>query len=177
MMILRSLVLIGCLGWATAARAFDLQPVSSTPYDGYLGTVRRVMSGLRERRPTIADACRNLRVAHSFRYLPANPYRAELPSVTVERGAGDCKAKSLWLYDQLGDPSAHYVIGKVNDSARTAHAWLYWHWDGRWWILDPTNLASPIAAESVERKRYVPYYSITRSGTFRHAAAPAKPFQ
>ncbi len=174
MMLLRSLLLFGGLCWTDVSRAFDLHPVSSTPYDSYLGTVRRVMASVRERRPTIADACRNLRVAYSFRELAADP-RVQLPAATAERRAGDCKAKSLWLYDQLGDPAVHYVIGKVAPNARIAHAWLYWHWEGRWWILDPTNLASPIAADSVERKRYVPFYSITRSGTFRHAPAPAKP--
>ena len=58
----------------------------------------------------------------------------------------------------------------ISPRAKSAHAWLYWRYDGRWWILDPTNLSRPIAADSVGRTRYVPYYSFTRSASYRHPA-------
>lgn len=151
-------------------RQFDLQPAGFTPYDRYLSTVRGVLSQADGRAPTITDACRALQVAHGFRYVTRDPYRADPPAVTASRKAGDCKAKALWLYDRLGDSSAMYVIGKVSSRAKAAHAWLYWRWQGRWWILDPTNQNAPIAADTVGRNRYVPYYSYTRTGSYRHPA-------
>jgi len=153
------------------AKGFDLQPAGFTPYDRYLGSVRTVFANLDTRRPTSADACRLLRISRAFRYeSPRDPYRADPPALTAKRKAGDCKAKALWLYDKLGDPTAHYVIGKLTPRARSSHAWLYWKYDGRWWILDPTNLSNPIAADTVGRTRYVPYYSFTRGASYRHAA-------
>jgi hypothetical protein len=54
--------------------------------------------------------------------------------------------------------------------SRTSHAWVYWQCGGRWWILDPTDRATPISADSVASDRYVPYYSYSPAGTFRHRA-------
>lgn len=153
-----------------ATRDFNLQPAGFTPYDRYLGTVRSVFASLDERTQNAGDACRLLRTSRAFRYVSRDPYRADPPTLTASRKAGDCKAKALWLYDRLGDPTAHYVIGKLHSRTKAAHAWLYWKWDGRWWILDPTNLSNPIAADSVDRSRYVPYYSFTRNGAYRHPA-------
>ncbi|HYR57850.1 MAG TPA: hypothetical protein VEO95_04445, partial [Chthoniobacteraceae bacterium] len=81
-----------------------------------------------------------------------------------------CKSKALWLYDHLGDSGAFYVIGKLERRSRTSHAWVYWRHDGRWWILDPTDRSTPIAADSVSPSRYVPYYSYSKAGAFRHSA-------
>lgn len=158
------------LAFASATRAFDLQAAGFTPYDRYMGSVRTVFAGLSSRQPTATDACRLMRISHSFRYTPRDPYRADLPALTAARGAGDCKAKALWLYDRLGDSRALYVIGKLSTRAKASHAWLYWRYDGRWWILDPTNSSTPIAADTVDRGRYVPYYSFSRGVAYRHPA-------
>jgi hypothetical protein len=153
-----------------SARELALQPTNFTPYDRYLDTVRRVISELDPRKPDMLLACELVRMGRSFRYTSADPYRAELPSRTAARQAGDCKAKALWLYDRLGDPTALYVIGKLDRTSQCSHAWVYWRNRERWWILDPTSRATPIAADSVSPQRYVPYYSFGKSGAFRHPA-------
>lgn len=154
----------------TDRRDFDLQPTSFTPYDRYLGTVRTVISRVDERPATMATACELVRTGRRFRYVITDPYRAQPPEVTEARNSGDCKSKALWLYDHLGDPGAHFVIGKLDRRSRISHAWVYWRHDGRWWILDPTDRVTPISADSVASHRYVPYYSFSRAGTFRHQA-------
>jgi hypothetical protein len=154
----------------SALRELGAQPAGFTSYDRHLGSVRTVMAGLTPQPASLAQACRDLRVAHGFRYTARDPYSADPPATTAARRAGDCKSKALWLYERLADPTALYVIGKVTRGAKTSHAWLYWRWEDRWWILDPTNLRSPIAADSVGPNRYVPYYSFARDGAYRHAA-------
>jgi hypothetical protein len=153
-----------------SARELALQPTNFTPYDRYLDTVRRVIAELDPRKPDMLLACDLVRLGRGFRYTSSDPYRAALPSRTASQRAGDCKAKALWLYDRLGDPSALYVIGKLDRGSKSSHAWVYWRNQERWWILDPTNRGAPIAADSVSSQRYVPYYSFGRSGAFRHPA-------
>ena len=153
-----------------ALRELAVQPAVYTPYDPYLGSVHSVIEGLSGRSATMMNACSLMKAAHAFKYLATEPYRAALPAATEARGAGDCKAKALWIYDRLGDGTALYVIGKLMAGAKNSHAWVYWRNDGRWWILDPTNRAEPIAAESVSSSRYVPYYSFGKAGSFRHKA-------
>jgi hypothetical protein len=132
--------------------------------------VRRVIAELDARKPDMLLACDLVRLGRGFRYTSSDPYRAALPSSTAARRAGDCKAKALWLYDRLGDPTALYVIGKLDRGSKSSHAWVYWRNQERWWILDPTNRGTPIAADSVSPQRYVPYYSYGKSGAFRHPA-------
>jgi hypothetical protein len=129
-----------------------------------------VIARLDGRDASMMTACELMREGRRFRYLAADPYRAQAPSVTGARQAGDCKSKALWLYDQLGDPNAYYVIGKLERQSRTSHAWVYWRHDGQWWILDPTDRSSPVVADSVSSSRYVPYYSYSKAGAFRHSA-------
>ncbi len=155
---------------AAVPRGLVLQPTTFTPYDRYLGSVHSVIAGLDARSATMPTACELMREGRAFRYQMTDPYRAQSPSVTEARRAGDCKSKALWIYDHLGDTDAYYTIGKLNRGSRTSHAWVYWRHDGRWWILDPTERATPIAADSVSSSRYVPYYSFSRAGTFRHPA-------
>lgn len=155
---------------ALAVRELTLQPAGFTPYDRYLGPVRSVIANIPDRGNSIGAACSFMREAHAFRYATRDPYRADPPAVTAARHSGDCKSKALWLYDRLGDPSALYVIGKVAKGAKASHAWVYWRYESRWWILDPTNRAAPIAADSIARDRYVPYYSFGKDGSFRHPA-------
>jgi hypothetical protein len=153
-----------------AARELALQPTAFTPYDRYLGTVRTVIANLPERDADMLVACSLMREGRSFRYVATDPYRAVPPQVTEARRSGDCKAKALWLYEQLGDPRALYVIGKLERRSKTSHAWVYWRAEDRWWILDPTDRADPVAADSVASSRYVPYYSFGKGGAFRHRA-------
>lgn len=153
-----------------AVRELALQPASYTPYDRYLGSVRRVIAELDARDADMLLACDLMREGRRFRYVVNDPYRADPPARTAARRAGDCKAKALWLYDRLGDPTALYVIGKLQRGARSSHAWVYWRSQGRWWILDPTDRTAPVAADSVAPNRYVPYYSFGKSGTYRHPA-------
>ena len=153
-----------------ASGALTLQPTTFTPYDRYLGTVRNVIANLDERPADMVTACRLMREGRGFRYAARDPYRADPPAVTAAKRAGDCKSKALWLYNHLGDPQALYVIGKLQKRSRASHAWVYWRHNERWWILDPTDSVSPIAADSVSPTRYVPYYSYNRAGTFRHKA-------
>jgi len=148
----------------------DFLPTSFTPYDRYMGTVKTVISQLDERDASMVTACELVLECRRFRYTMTDLYRADPPAVTEARRAGDCKSKALWVYDHLGDPRAYYVIGKLERRARTSHAWVYWRNNGRWWILDPTVRSAPIAADSVSSGRYVPYYSFSRSGAFRHSA-------
>ncbi len=153
-----------------AERELSLQPAAYTPYDRYSGSVRTVIARLDHRPTTMSRVKQLMDEAHGFRYRSADPYLAALPEVTAAAHAGDCKAKSLWLYDQLGDPSALYVIGKTIRGTPSNHAWIYWRCDSRWWILDPTNRSVPVAADTLPSDRYVPYYSFGKDGTFRHRA-------
>ncbi|MEA3207951.1 MAG: hypothetical protein QOE70_1008 [Chthoniobacter sp.] len=150
------------------AGELTLERTSFTPYDRYLGAVRRVIADLDGRNANMVTACALMREGRSFRYSAADPYRADSPETTDARRAGDCKAKALWLYDHLGDPAALFVIGKLERRSPRSHAWVYWRHDERWWILDPTARFAPIAADSVSPSRYVPYYSYGRGGAYRH---------
>lgn len=151
-----------------AERELSLQPAAYTPYDPYSGSVREVIAKLDRRMPSMERTRALMNEAHGFRYRSAHPYLAALPATTSSTHAGDCKAKALWLYDQLGDPSALYVIGKTFKGTKSNHAWVYWRNDSRWWILDPTNRSAPIPADSMPKDRYVPYYSFGKQGAFRH---------
>ena len=151
-----------------AERELALQPAAYTPYDRYSGTVRTVIDRLDRRAATMPRAKALMGEAHDFRYRTSHPYFATLPETTATTRSGDCKAKALWLYDQLGDSSALYVIGKTFKGAKSNHAWVYWRCDARWWILDPTNRSTPVLAAGLPDDRYVPYYSFGKQGVFRH---------
>jgi hypothetical protein len=148
-----------------------LQRTSFTPYDRYMTGARGVFADVGAGYPaTLAMASRLVETGRKFRYVSRDPYRPDLPDVTSRLKSGDCKSKSLWLYRELNDPTALYVIGKAEKTAKSSHAWLYWYSGGRWWILDPTTRSTPIAAASVTADRYVPYYSFGRHGAYRHDA-------
>ena len=151
-----------------AERELSLQPAADTPYDRYSGSVRAVISHVERHALNMPRTRALMSEAHDFRYHSAHPYFAALPETTAATHTGDCKAKALWLYDQLGDPSALYVIGKTFKGTKSNHAWLYWRCEQRWWILDPTNRSTPISADSVSEDRYVPYYSFGKEGAYRH---------
>jgi len=159
----------GSAGLPPGGRDLGLQPTSSTPYDHYFGSVRSVIASMEAHGTSMAKACHLMKVGHSFDYKTRDPYRPDPPRLTELEHSGDCKSKALWLFENLGDSSALFVIGKGQKNLRTSHAWVYWRCDGRWWILDCTDRIDPVAADSVSADRYIPYYSFGKLGTYRHA--------
>jgi hypothetical protein len=91
-----------------------------------------------------------------------------MPQETAARHTGDCKDKALWLMDQLQDPSARFVIGKMTRGARLSHAWVMWQHDGQWWILDCTMLTHAIPVDRAGANEYVPLYSFSKTTAYRH---------
>jgi hypothetical protein len=140
-----------------------------TPYDRYLTPVKDVFSSMHGEGATMEKVQSAMRQGRSFRYAHIEPYLPAMPQETAARHTGDCKDKALWLMDQLQDPSARFVIGKMTRGARLSHAWVMWQHDGQWWILDCTMLSRPIAADKVGPNDYVPLYSYTRSTAYRHS--------
>ena len=63
-----------------------------------------------------------------------------------------------------------YVIGKARATSKISHAWVMWSDGNSWWILDPTNANRPILAESASRNEYIPLYSWSKNGSYRHSA-------
>ena len=158
------------LARVSACAAIDLgTPAGYTPYDRYMSPVRQVLGTLHGQTNDFKRVQNLLRVGRSFRYSFTDPYIAASPAVTERTRKGDCKAKSLWLVDQLGDANVRYVIGKARATSKISHAWVMWHDGSAWWILDPTNTSRPIAAARVARNEYIPFYSWARNGSYRHA--------
>jgi hypothetical protein len=46
-----------------------------------------------------------------------------------------------------------------------------WNDGAKWWILDPTNVSRPIAADSVSTSEYIPLYSYSAGHAYRHGAS------
>jgi len=153
-----------------ACAAIDLgTPAGYTPYDRYMSPVRQVFGTLHGQTTDLKRVQNLLRIGRSFRYSFTDPYVAASPAVTERTRRGDCKAKSLWLVDQLGDANVRYVIGKARATSKISHAWVMWNDGSSWWILDPTNASRPIAAARVANNEYIPFYSWSRNGSYRHA--------
>ncbi len=155
----------------SALAAVDLGTAAEvTPYDAYMHPVKQVLSNLSGEEPTMDRVRSLMREGRNFRYLYSDPYNAALPAVTASTRAGDCKAKALWLCDQLNDPKVRFVVGKTSAHAKLSHAWVLWQHVGHWWILDCTNASAPIAADRIPRSEYIPLYSWSKNGEYRHAA-------
>ncbi len=158
-----------------AAPALHAAPVlsnarpSRTPYDPYMQPVDSVLRRLNGKKPSMERVAALLREAYSFRYVYDTPYLATPPHITEARREGDCKAKSLWMAREMNDPNVRYVIGKAHRNSRISHAWLMWHHNGQWWVLDPTNLSRPVPASRTSPDEYLVNYSYTKAGSFRHA--------
>jgi hypothetical protein len=158
------------LAKVSAFAIIDLGSESTfTPYDPYMRPVKQVLGALPAQTASMERVQQLMREGRSFRYSFSDPYVAADPAVTASRKSGDCKAKSLWLCDQLGDAHVRYVIGKTRRGAKLSHAWVMWQNQGRWWILDCTNTSRPILAESVSKNQYIPFYSYDKSGCYRHS--------
>ncbi len=152
--------------------AVDLGAATSrTPYDPYMRPVKAVLGTLHGDGTNMPRVQALMRQGRSFRYSFTEPYVAALPSVTANLRAGDCKAKALWLCDQINDESVRFVVGKARSSSAISHAWVMWENEGRWWILDCTNLSRPIPADSVSRSEYIPQYSWSKGATYRHGVS------
>lgn len=141
-----------------------------TPYDPYLRPVNVVFSQLNGTPPSFEKVSALVRQGFGFKYVFDSPYVAATPRETASRRAGDCKAKSLWLAQQMNDPSVLYVIGKARRSSTISHAWLMWKNAGEWWILDPTNAAKPIPARAVDSDAYIVSYSYDKNGSYCHSS-------
>ena len=142
--------------------------VGRTPYEAYMSPVKQVFSSLNGNAPDLVRVAALMRQGRGFRYAHSDPFNPALPSETAAHRVGDCKDKALWLCDQLQDPSARFVIGKMKRGNRISHAWVMWQGVGRWWILDCTMNASAIPADSVGPDDYVPLYSYSKNTPFRH---------
>ena len=164
--------LSGLLLAKTAALAgIDLgTPAGYTPYDRYMSPVKQVIGSLRGQTTDFKRVQSLLNEGRNFRYSFTDPYTAAMPSETARTHSGDCKAKSLWLMDQLGDSNMRYVIGKARATSKISHAWVMWNDGSAWWILDPTNANRPILAENASRNEYIPQFSWSKNGSYRHSA-------
>jgi hypothetical protein len=153
-----------------SASAVDLgTAIEHTPYDRYMTPVKDVLNGMHGQGATMDKVQSVMRQGRAFRYAHSEPYVPAMPQETAARHCGDCKDKALWLMDQIQDPSARFVIGKMTRGAHMSHAWVMWQHDGQWWILDCTMLSRPIPADKAGVNEYVPLYSYSRSSCYRHS--------
>lgn len=175
MNILRPILSIAALALFSlnvSAATVDLgSVVSRTPYEAFMSPVKQVFSTLNGSAPAMDRVSALMRQGRSFRYTHTDPYNPALPQETAAHREGDCKDKALWLCDQLQDPSARFVIGKMKRSSRINHAWVMWQGEGRWWILDCTMNALPVALDTVSPDAYVPLYSYSKNTAFRHTGS------
>ncbi|MHA3770907.1 hypothetical protein ACXR0O_05145 [Verrucomicrobiota bacterium sgz303538] len=141
-----------------------------TPYDAYMRPVRQVLGSIDGESSSMERVRALMRQGRNFRYSFTQPYVPSLPEATEARRAGDCKDKALWLAERMGDENVRFVVGKARRTSSMSHAWLLWRNEGRWWILDCTNNYRPIAADSVSRNEYVPLYSWSKNGVYRHGS-------
>jgi hypothetical protein len=157
------------LGPLSALALTDLGTVAtSTPYDPYIAPVKQTLSSLAGPTASMDKVKALMGKGRGFRYSHTEPYQAALPEVTAARKVGDCKDKALWLCDQLEDQNVRFVIGRMKRSSHIRHAWVLWNDGTEWWVLDCTLNFRPIQASKVAPGDYVPLYSWSKSGTFRH---------
>ena len=79
--------------------------------------VKQVLGSLDGGAPTIERVNELMRKGRGFFYSYTTPYVAQTPEVTASTRAGDCKAKALWLCDQLRDQNVRFVVGKAHYGA------------------------------------------------------------
>ena len=157
----------------SAFAGVDLGSASGrTPYDAYMQPVKQVLGSLSGTAPTLDRVQALMREGRHFRYSYTTPYLAAMPEVTARTKAGDCKAKALWMIDQLGDQNCRFVVGKASYGAKLSHAWVLWReqTSGQWYILDCTNASKAILADKVSRDQYIPLYSWSKGSAYSHAA-------
>jgi hypothetical protein len=167
---LRLLVLSFAVSFPAYADVDTGKQSSGTPYDSFMGPVRQVFGRFSGASPSIDEVRAQLRTARRFRYYfnAAEPFVPQAPEVTEARREGDCKAKSLWLANKLGDRSLRFVIGKTAPNARISHAWLLWSNGGAWLFLDPTMESDVLRADRLVGRKLIPQYSYTGSSSYVH---------
>jgi hypothetical protein len=155
---------------ASVSAVVDLGTTTDhTPYDRFLSPVKEVFNSMHGQEASMEKVQAAMRQGRAFHYAHTEPYLPAMPQETAARHTGDCKDKALWLMDQIQDPSARFVIGKMTRGARVSHAWVMWQHEGKWWILDCTMLSRPIPADKAGVNEYVPLYSYTRTTAYRHS--------
>jgi hypothetical protein len=168
---------ISVLGIVTSVSAADFgQRSSHTPYDPYLSRVFTIVgrTGVDPADPGYVRE--KMKEARRIRhhYDPRNPYVPQGPATTERRQVGDCKAKALWLANELNDPRVRFVVGKYTAGRVKNHAWLMWMDGSEWWVLDPTFHDRPIRFDSTSTK-WVPHYSYGKHGRYVHGDARQGP--
>src|ERR1700677_654884 len=85
-----------------ARTTLDLgSPASNTPYDPYMSPVKEVLTHLSSEEAPMDRVCKLMGGGRAFRYSFTSPCVAATPGQTAATRSGDCKAKALWLADQL----------------------------------------------------------------------------
>ena len=137
-----------------------------------MSPVKQVLAHLNGESATMSKVRQLMSEGRNFRATPLPSLMwPPTPEQTAATRSGDCKAKSLWLASQINDPSVRFVIGRARSSSKMSHAWLMWKSEGRWFILDCTNTRDPIPADRINpEKEYIPLYSYSKSGSYRHHA-------
>jgi hypothetical protein len=169
------LALCSLLGAAfTASAEVDLGfGTPRTPYDAYMQPVKRVLGTLDHASADMVRVKELMREGLRFRYSYTEPYVAASPEQTAATKKGDCKAKALWLANEMGDQNVRFVVGKAHRNSKLSHAWLLWQHEGRFWILDPTNTSMPIPTDRVSKNDYIPLFSWGKGHTYAHAETSA----
>ena len=165
-----------CLIAASSALAAEVNlgsPVSSTPYDGYLGPMWTVLRSLGGAQPPVAEVEKLTRQSNGFRYSynKDQPYVPQTPEQTEASKSGDCKAKSLWLASKMNTRKVRFVIGKGRIGSPMSHAWLLWDGPAGWLVLDPTNTGRPLTPSRLSPKELVPTFSYSPGGKYGHSVA------
>jgi hypothetical protein len=150
------------------------RPISSTPYDRYLGRVRTTMSSLGNNHPEMSLVEQYVRTGRSFRYYMKDPYVPQMPAETEATRAGDCKAKSLWVAYKMDDRNLRFVVGRARAESGMLHAWLLWQDNTGWWVLDATKFSAPLDVSRLGPQEFISYYSYSAKGEFVHAGALAR---
>lgn len=168
--------LAGGLTWLLSSLDVHASPMKATsarhtPYDLYMGPVFEVFSRMGSDSPALERVRELMQQALSFEYKMEDPLRPLHPAETSKRRAGDCKAKALWLCQQMNDATVLYVIGRVSPDSPINHAWLQWRKGEQWYVLDATNTAEPLPIEQLGYDRYTPLYAFGKAGALRFQPA------
>jgi hypothetical protein len=147
----------------------------TTPYDHQMARIQAVLS---TPAPPRHRELSPLLVNHWIGELRAIPYRFSMewktPSELAHEPTGDCKGKSVALYQRMRENGARdlrLVIGKRAPTSRSTHAWVEWTTAAATYVLDPTINWAAQRVNEIADNSYVPYYAYTGSRRYRAAAA------